>query len=271
MSKIPYTQTFNRDDIFLRSLLVGALASLNRYFMWENVFDNDEKVQVSVPFYFSTTGDERFLKDTFMNGIDSDANGCVAETFYNIIPRGIVNMEDISINEDELTNKFSRGYHTEETESGELRTYSSDFFNIPITMNLSITGYVDSHTDMLKFTESLIRIFYKNISYNIEYKNMRCPCVLEFPADYTQERLIDFGFSDRKEWKVTFNLIIKSIMPIPREGSKIFAGNRMDSFPCNIFIGSSGQAQVTTTNGEIIILVLDEKGNLVPLDPNLSN
>lgn len=265
MSKIGYNKDFNRNNVFFRTLLVGALSSLNRFVMWENVRDKNERKDVQVPFYFSTTGDERFLQDTFMNDLDYDEKGCVAETFYNIIPRGIVTMEDIAIEEEALTNKFNRGTYLEETNDGELLQYTADFFNIPINVSLGVTGYFDSHLDMLKFTEGILRIFYKNIRYDFEYKNIRCVASLEFPADYTQERVVEFSFTDRKEWKVIFNLEIKSILPVAKEGTKMFAGNSIQEFPCRFFIGSSDEVEITTTNGEKIVYVLDKKGNLVPL------
>ena len=236
--------------------------------MWENIRSKTERKDVQVPFYFSTTGDERFLQDTFMNDLDYDESGCVAETFYNIIPRAIVTMEDITIDEEALTNKFNRGIYLEETPDGELQQYSAEFFNLPVTVGLSVTGYLDSHLDMLKFTEGIMRIFFKNLRYDFEYRNIRCAASLEFPADYTQERVVEFSFSDRKEWKVLFNLEVKSILPIPKEGTKIFAGTTMNDFPCRIFIGSNEQIEMTTLNGEKIIYVLDEKGNLVPYEPS---
>lgn len=246
--KIPYNEYFNRDDVFFRRLLVGALASLNLRIFWYNVLNDGTEQKISVPFYFSTTGDERFLVDTFMKPIASDDKGCVAETFYNQIPRAIVNFESVSILEDALRNRFIRGEHLVDSKDGELKTYSSEIKSIPVSINLSITGYCDSHLDLLKFTESIIDNFHKHIEYNIEHKGIRCPASVEFPSDYSQERLIDFSFSDRKEFKVNFDITIKSIYPIIKSSTTMFAGNRMGNIATSIFVGTNNTFQYTQSN-----------------------
>ena len=61
-----YDLQFNKDDVILRNIIVGVLATLNNKMWWYQQNSATEKVKVNVPFYFSTTGDERFLMDMFL-------------------------------------------------------------------------------------------------------------------------------------------------------------------------------------------------------------
>jgi hypothetical protein len=248
MSKIAYNEYFNRDDVFLRRLLVGALASLNLRIFWYNVLENNTQEKINIPFYFSTTGDERFLVDTFMRKLDADDTGCVAETFYNQIPRGIVNFESVSILEDAFTNRYIRGNHIVDSKDGELKTFSSEISSIPLSINLAITVYCDSHLDIMKCIESVIDNLYKHIEYNIEHKGIRCPASMEFTSDYNKERPIDFTYSDRKEFKATFDVSIKTKYPLIKSSSTMFAGNRMSGISQQVYVGSNNTFQYTQTN-----------------------
>lgn len=239
MSKIPYNTYYNRDSVFFRRLLVGALASLNLRMSWENILEDNSIQKVEVPFYFSTTGDERFLVDMFMKPVESGDNGCVAETFYNQIPRGIVNFDSVSIDEGGLSNEYIRCSRIVDSGDGELKTFSSEVKWLPIDITLSIVCYCDSHLDILKMTETILDNFYKHIQYNIEHKGMRIAASMEFASDYSNERLVDFGYTDRKEFKVNFDIAVKSTYPIIKPNTTIFAGDTMGEIVNTIFVGST--------------------------------
>lgn len=248
MSKIPYNTYYNRDSVFFRRLLVGALASLNLRMSWENILEDNTIQKVEVPFYFSTTGDERFLVDMFLKPVKSDETGCVAETFYNQIPRGIVNFDSVSIDEGGLSNEYIRCSRIVDSGDGELKTFSSEVKWLPIDITLSIVCYCDSHLDILKMTETILDNFYKHIQFNIEHKGMRIAASMEFASDYSGERLVDFGYTDRKEFKVNFDIAVKSTYPIIKPNTTIFAGDTMGEIINTIFVGSTNYPQQMNGN-----------------------
>lgn len=190
--------------------------------------------KIEIPFYFSTTGDEQFLDTEFTQ---SEFNSCSAETFYNTIPRGVVNFEGIAIDEGGLTNNFINGSREIEVD-GELRTYISEYTEIPIDINVSVVIYCDSHLDLLKCTQVIIKSFYKHLNFDFDYIGIRCRGSMEFPSDYTSERLIDYTYTDKKEWKITFDISTKTVMPIEVEITRKFAGDTINEFGVNILQGS---------------------------------
>ena len=233
-----YDLHFNKDDVSLRNILIGALATLSDNIKWFNQIGTkiDERKEIKVPFYFSTTGTERYLQDNFLNNIDFDPEMLQAETFYNKIPRGIVNFEGFSIETQAIVNKYVRMQHLKQEMDGTLNTYNTEAFMVPIILDLSTEVYVDSILDQLKCSEAIIRTFYKAKPYQVDIAYTRIPCLITFPDDQSLERTVEFSFNDKKEFKVTFSLQIKSHIPVFKEGTTIFAGTNMASFETNMYI-----------------------------------
>jgi hypothetical protein len=227
-----YDLHFNKDDVAIRNILIGLLATLSDNIYWYNqIGTKKENIRkINVPFYFSTTGSERYLQDNFLNNIDFDPDMLQAETFYNQIPRGIVNFESFSIETQAIVNKYVRMNHLKQELDGTLNTYSSEAFMVPIIMDINTEVYTDSTLDQLKCSEAIIKTFYKAKAYQVDIAYTRIPCLITFPDDYTNERTVEFSFSDKKEFKVNFSLQVKSHIPVFKEGTEIFIGKRMETF-----------------------------------------
>ena len=61
----------NFEDCFFRDLTVCVLDTLEGQIKWINRFSSGDKY-VQVPIYYSLTGDERFLLDSFSDDIVSE-------------------------------------------------------------------------------------------------------------------------------------------------------------------------------------------------------
>lgn len=242
-----YDLHFNKDDVTIRNIVIGLLATLYDNISWYNQIGTavHEKREIKVPFYFSTTGTERYLQDNFLNNIDFDPEMLQAETFYNKIPRGIIDLNAVTIESSAIVNKYVRMEHQKQEDDGTLNTYNSEAFMVPIILNVDAIVYVDSILDQMKCTESIIRTFFKAKTYQIDTAYTRIPCLITFPDDYQNERTVEYSFTDKKEFKVSFSLQIKSHIPVFKENSTYFAGNTMQSFQSNVYLpplifGSSG-------------------------------
>ena len=244
-----YDLHFNKDHSTIRAILVGVLSILSNSIKWNNQIGTsvEQKKLIEVPFYFSTTGTERYLQDNFLNNIDFDPDNLEAEAFYNKIPRGIVNFDSLAVESQSIVNKYVRMEHQIQEDDGTINTYNSETFMVPITMDITCSVYVDSILDQLKCTENLIKTFYKAKTYQIDTESIRIPCLITFPDDYQQERTVEFTFTDKKEFKVDFSIQIKSFIPIFKEGTTIFAGNVMGNFVHNIYDSPIGQSNPTPT------------------------
>jgi hypothetical protein len=239
-----YDLHFNKDNSTIRNILVGLLSVLSNSIKWYNQIGTsiEQKKLIEVPFYFSTTGTERYLQDNFLNNIDFDPQNLEAEAFYNQIPRGIVNFESFAIESQSIINKYVRMNHQVQEDDGTINTYNSEAFMVPITMDITTTIYVDSIIDQLKCAETVVKTFYKSKTFQIDSGSTRIPCLVVFPDDYAEERTVEFTFTDKKEFKINVNLQIKSFIPIFKEETTIFAGNVMANFDGSIYNSAVGKS-----------------------------
>mgnify|MGYP003638958811 CR=1 FL=1 len=209
-----YNQEHNKDNTILRYMIVALLAELKDKVYYYNQIDEDTLKKIPVPFFYSITGDGRFLMDNFL--YDAEANG-KAIGDYETVPRGIVQLTGISIDSGNQTNKFARGEFVQEWE-GVLKTFSLETNFLPLNMSFDCTIICSSNLEMLKVTESLMSKLYKNSLFQVDLGMMRVSATFAVPEDYTQNRLFEFQLNDKKEWSVTFPVEVSSFMPVFESG-----------------------------------------------------
>ena len=235
-----YDLEFNKDDVILRNIIVGVLATLNNKMWWYQQISQTEKQKVNVPFYFSTTGDERFLMDMFMNTVSAGGTDAThTESVYNQLPRAIMQLDGVSIEAGSLTNKFVRAFYQRVQDDGTLKTFNSEVFMVPLKLTFQCDLYVDSNLDVFKGMQRTIEIFYKHNLFQIDVDGTRIPAVASLPEDFAKERPIEFSFGDKKEWKINYQIEVQTFMPIFKnedngflgpKNTEMFAGNVMEGF-----------------------------------------
>ena len=212
-----YNAEFNKDLSFLRHIIAALLQELNNKVYFYNVIDEDTKEKIDVPFYYSVTGQERFLLDNFLfdNLAESKAIGD-----YDRIPRGVIQLDSSSIDSSSLINKFVRTQIIRPYK-GQLKTFALMTQAIPITLSFSTTVVVNNTIELFKVTESLISSLYKNNLFYVDYGGFQAQSNFALPEDLGQEQLFEYGFTDRKEYKVTFSLEVKSFFYVFENGLQL--------------------------------------------------
>jgi len=209
-----YNQEFNKDNTILRYIIVALLAELKDKVYYYNQIDEDTLKKIPVPFFYSITGDGRFLMDNFLWGAEA-AGKAIGD--YESVPRGIIQLTGISIDSGSQTNKFARSEFVQEWE-GILKSFSMETNFLPLNMTFDCTVVCSSNLEMLKVTESLMSKIYKNTLFQIDLGMMRVAGTFAVPEDYQQNRLFEFQLNDKKEWSVTFPLEVQSFMPVFEQG-----------------------------------------------------
>ena len=205
-----YNQEFNKDNTILRYIIVALLAELKDKVYYYNQIDEYTLKKIPVPFFYSITGDGRFLMDNFL--YDAEAKG-KAIGDYESVPRGIIQLTGISIDSGNQTNKFARSEFVQEWD-GVLKTFSLETNFLPLNMSFDCTVVCSSNLEMLKVTESLMSKIYKNTLFQVDLGMMRVAATFAVPEDYSQNRLFEFQLNDKKEWSVTFPIEVSSFMPV---------------------------------------------------------
>lgn len=205
-----YNEEFNKDNVVLRYIIVAMLAELKGKIYYYNQIDEDTSKKIDIPFYYSITGNERFLLDNFL--YDTTAEG-KAVGDYELVPRGIASLSTMAIQSANLTNKFVRSEFVKEL-NGELKTFSLMTAYLPVTLGFDITVVCSNNLEMLKVTEAIVSRLYKSQSFSVDLGMMRVEAAMVIPEDYSQERPFEYALNDKKEWKVTFSLEVQSFIPV---------------------------------------------------------
>jgi len=89
-----YNQEFNKDNVILRYIIVSLLAELKDKVYFFNRIDEDTLQKINLPFFYSVTGNERFLLDNFLFDAIEDGK---AIGNYEVVPRGVITLTSIAI------------------------------------------------------------------------------------------------------------------------------------------------------------------------------
>lgn len=145
-------QEFNFDDVYYRSLTLCVLDLLEGKIKWINKFTSGDK-EVNVPFYYSMTGNEDFLLDSFEDSIVSENR--FVELNTDIIPRGHVTMTGFSIQSDQFANPnvWLRSMIENET---EIRSVLAKVRAIPIVVNYDLVIRLKSEIDIFKASSAVM-------------------------------------------------------------------------------------------------------------------
>lgn len=264
-----YNQKFNSDDSVLRHIIIGFLADLNTKLYFHRQISNDERVVVDVPFYYSITGDDQFLRDNFLFSTPSGPN-CTpdkefADTNYDTVPRGIVNFDGLTIDSGKLVNKRTMGNYTKMNSEGIMESYVAEFDMIPITISFNVEILVSSTLDSFKIAEAIIKRMYKSNYFNVEVGhleegNYRIASYYALPDDYSLEKPIGFTYEEKDQFKITFPIEVNSFLPAfnlgneqgfgtNKRSTEQFAGNRMFTIDTNV---------VNKVSNQISTRVIDE-------------
>jgi hypothetical protein len=243
-----YNLKYNRDDSVIRHLIVGLLADLNKKVSFYRQLDTNTRTEIDVPFYYSITGDENFLKDNFLfstaNGFECSPNPVGADGNYDVVPRGVVNLTSMTVDPARLVNKRNIGEYSKMNDQGLLEGYRAEFEMIPMTFSVDIEILVSSLLDIFKCTEQLIKKLYKSNQYNVEVGHLdeglyRLAAYYAMPDDYGKENPIEYTFDDKGNYKITFSIDINSSMPAIDFDTERHVGNRMFKLTHNIEDGKT--------------------------------
>jgi hypothetical protein len=207
-----FLHKYNTDNVHTRAIIVGLVNLLNSKVVYDNVLSDENIDTITVPFFYSMTGDERFLQDFYLEWNDC-IHPKIADGNYDVIPRGIVQLSSNTINTAAMTHRFVRGNYVKEI-NGQLQTFNSFINSIPLTMSFDVTVKTDTNIDAFKIQQSIIETFYKTQVYSVSYKGFRVPCQVGFPEDYGIERTFEFSYADDTKINIKFTLAVETYLPV---------------------------------------------------------
>mgnify|MGYP004446454325 CR=1 FL=1 len=256
-----YNQKYNKDDVYIRSMIVCLLAELNKKMYYYNRIDG-ELEKVSVPCLYAITGGERFLRDEFY--YDALEMG-KAIGDYEKVPRCVVNLNGVTVNSGEQTNKYNRTKIVKPIYN-QLRVMYLNVEYVPITLNFDCKVICSNNIELFKITETIISKIYRHPNYfKVDFGMFNVDGAFSVPTDYSHERPQEFGLSDKKEYSTSFNIEMKSYLPA-FEGGILFEEieSKVEEYIKEVYDENGGN------KGPIIIEINPDPNNPTPR-PTIQN
>jgi hypothetical protein len=218
-------QRYNNEDILTRSIIAGLLDILNNKINYNQIWSNEVVEIVSIPWYYNMSGDERFQQDFFTHYADCTPPR-PADGNFDMIPRGILTYSGSVIDSVRTTSRFVQGEFLKEV-SGQLQTYRSFLYSIPLYVNFNCEMFLDTQVTALKVEQLIRETFYKTVTFYVYYRGMRVGSTVGFPEDITLEKNIQYSFESANPIKISFTLQVETYQPVFDPTTEVNANDYM--------------------------------------------
>lgn len=218
----------NNQDIFFSNLIKGLLLKL----------DDDIKIRdIPIPHIILHTGDwtifdyELFFKtknipETSLSSI---------EEMYSIIPRCMVNINNIDMIPDQISSPYANGIMQYEHEDN-VYSLIGEFRRIPIKMACELKYYFDSYTDMLMMMQQVITKLTFIQTYNITYMGQLIKCSYKIPESFSGEHMteVDKNTNEGKFKTLSLSLEIETSFPVWNNRTLVYNDVRISTLVAGI-------------------------------------
>ena len=174
-------QKFNFDEVFFRDLTVCVLDTLEGRLNWINRFSSGN-VPVNVPIYYSMTGDDRFLLDSFQDDIVSENR--YVELNTDQIPRGHLTLTNFNIRSDEFRNP-NVWLRTVIEDDVEVKKLLKKVRAIPITVTYDLVIILKNEIDIFKCAQEIMNTLWLYRFMYFEHNYMHIDAVMLMPDSET--------------------------------------------------------------------------------------
>lgn len=223
---------FNMEDVFFRDLTVCVLDTLEGQIKWVNRFSSGD-VFVDVPFYYSLSGDERFLLDTFQDDVVSENRFIELNT--DIIPRGHITLKSFNIMSDEFSNPNVWLRMVVENEV-EIRKVLAKVRAVPITVEYDLTILLSNEIDTFKCSQAILDTLWIYKFMYFEHNFMNIDAVILMPDSSSIEINREKNLTSDNTIKLTVSFQVQTYYPAFRRDRV-----NMEGYPISYGTGQSDQ------------------------------
>ena len=202
-------ERYNFEDVFFRDLTVCVLDTLEGQVKWINRFTSGDRF-VQVPFYYSLTGDERFLLDSFSDDIVSENRFIELNT--DLIPRGHLTMTGFNIKSDEFANPNVWLRMVVENEV-EIRKVLARVRAIPITVNYELEITLSNEVDTFKCSQALMDTMWIYKYMYFEHNFMNIDAIILMPDTNSVEMSREKSLTSDNNIKLKCSFTVETYYP----------------------------------------------------------
>src|ERR1035437_8984645 len=203
---------FNFEDVFFRDLTVCVLDTIEGQINWVNRFSSGD-VYVQVPFYYSMTGDERFLLDSFSDDIVSTNR--FVELNTDQIPRGHLTMTGFNIKSDEFANPNVWLKMVVE-DNTEVRKVLAKVRAVPLSVTYELVILLSSEIDTFKCSQAIMDTLWLYRFMYFEHNFMNIDAVMVLPDTNQIEMAREKNMTSDNQLKLTVSFEVHTYYPALR-------------------------------------------------------
>jgi hypothetical protein len=206
-------ERFNFEDVFFRDLTICVLDTLEGEISWINRFSSGD-VNVHVPFYYSMTGDERFLLDSFTDDVVSDNR--YVELNTDMIPRGHLTLTGFDIRSDEFANPNVWLKMVVENKD-EIRKVLTKVRAVPVSVKYDLTILLASEIDIFKCSQAIMDTLWLYRFMYFEHNFMNIDAVMLIPDSNQVEINREKNMTSDNQIKLTVSFEVQTYYPAYRK------------------------------------------------------
>ena len=239
-----FNDLYNRDDRFFSVLIKGAIGFLNSHIkMYDKPINH---------FIFNTGSSYMFVES---NGYEFSWNETSGEdSMYMELPRCVVELGNISIPQEELSQSFARGNY-ERKDEDTIKGYNAEIKRLPIEMNLSLHYTFSNFNESIVVLQELFDELVFQSYFSIAYLGQIVRCSIEFPNS-TQLEIgkIDFSAAEIVQRNINLDVVICTNYPLINQKTEISSNQVISKF--------KGYLQPNNRADNIEILIDGVKSNI---------
>ena len=201
------------EDVFFRDLTVCVLDTLEGEIRWTNRFSSGDK-EVNVPFYYSMTGDERFLLDSFTDDVVS--NNRYVELNTDMIPRGHLTLTGFDIRSDEFANPNVWLKMVIENKE-EIRKVLTKVRAVPVSVKYDLVILLASEIDIFKCSQAIMDTLWLYRFMYFEHNFMNIDAVMLIPDSNQVEINREKNMTSDNQIKLTVSFEVQTYYPAYRK------------------------------------------------------
>lgn len=215
-----FNDLYNRDDRFFSVLIKGAIGFLNSHIkMYDKPINH---------FIFNTGSSYMFVES---NGYEFSWNETSGEdSMYMELPRCVVELVNISIPQEELSQSFARGNY-ERKDEDTIKGYNAEIKRLPIEMNLSLHYTFSNFNESIVVLQELFDELVFQRYFSIAYLGQIVRCSIEFPNS-TQLEIgkIDFSAAEIVQRNINLDVVICTNYPLINQKTEISSNQVISKF-----------------------------------------
>lgn len=181
---------------------------------------------------------------------------------YKPIPFGVITLNSTTIDSGNISNRFVMGRYSRK-EKGEVKSYVSFLYSIPLTMGFQASIKCDNMNTMWKIEQAFREYFYKNKTFHVNYRGMSVPVRVGFPESLSSEKNAQYTMGQQNDGfdvKITFDINCETYQPVFDPNNERPADQMIRTMTFGI---DTAQKQSTAYNQPAIQAAVDLTGSLI--------